>query len=189
MNRKSNNQVITKSKGLGSIPQIVIGCVPIMVFWICSLILGVSYDNYLLSADTEGEYIFLSKIFDCFSMIAPFCICAMFLIISIISKRYDFDKMYNSTIVSTCLPVGAYILMSLFTSDSNIIAYILLPVWIILFPFGKMCSACIDNAGRSFDTDSEWICVVIVISIIVSLIVHKICKTKNLVEEGDFIYD
>lgn len=189
MKRISNNQAITKRKTLGSILQIIIGSVLIMVFWICSLVLANTYEQYLLFSDVENEV--YSKFFDVFSMIAPFCICAILLIIAIIGKRYGLKKMYASALVCASLPVGTNILASFFSNDSNIFAYILIPVWIMLYPFGRMYWACIENASLSLDcyTDSEWIGVVIIISIIISAIVYKVCRTKNSVEKGDFIYD
>lgn len=155
--------------------QVILGAGITSFLWIIAF-LACDPFGWLLYSDISG---FLLS----FIIIAvPFFNSAYLLVLSIISKKYNYKKLYFSALAAVCLPVLAYLFNELNLSDSSIFSWILnLTVGLVLYPAGIICVEVIENAAfeLSYSMEGTYIVAVMIVFIIVSAILYKTVKAKQ----------
>ena len=161
--------------------QIIFGFFSVNLFWVIGFIINDPYGDFRFTKFEE----LLFEIPWFVSVLLPVCISLLTIIFGFIGKKYKLKIMFWILFFSTLLPIIGYLIMRLCSNDSSMISLILLPLLLMLQPFGIMCMGMLDNITMtlndniltSFD-ESFWI-VLIISSLVISLFMYMSTKPKD----------
>lgn len=153
--------------------QIVIGFASILLLWCVG---AYCYDYTFSSFDVE-----VNPIFDVLPNIVLLGIFALLLIFAFIGKRKGFKALYLSALLSTGLPMLAFILSHIFNDDGNILCWIYgFTLGLILHPFHRLAWSTFDGVWLGeFGFNPELCAVFLIVGIVLSFIIYKFVKTKE----------
>lgn len=153
--------------------QIAIGFVSILLLWCVG---AFCYEYTFLSFDVE-----VNPIFDVLPNIVLLGIFTLLLIFAFIGKRKGFKALYFSALLSTWLPIFAFILSHIFNDDGNILCWIYgFTLGLILHPFHRLAWSTFDGVWLGeFGFNPELCAVFLIAGIILSFLIYKFVKTKG----------
>ena len=153
--------------------QIAIGFASILLLWCVG---AYCYDYTFSSFDLEDN-----PIFDVLPNIVLLGIFTLLLIFAFIGKRNDFKALYFSALLSTWLPIFAFILSHIFNDDGNILCWIYgFTLGLILHPFHRLAWSTFDGIWLGeFGFNPELCAVFLITGIILSFLIYKFVKTKE----------
>ena len=151
----------------------IIGFVSIISLWIIG---AASYQYMLSSFDIVSDSIYYM-----IPTIVIFAIPVFLLIYSFISKKLNFKSLYFSALAGVCFPLLAYIFSHLFSNDGNILSWIYaFTIGLIFHPFHWLAWSTFSGVWLGdFELSTNLCATIIGITVILSLIIYKITKTKN----------
>lgn len=152
--------------------QITIGFISILTLWCVG---AFSYEYTFASFDVE-----VNPIFDVLPNIVLLGIFALLLIFAFIGKRKSLKALYFSALISTGLPILAFILSHIFNDDGNILCWIYgFTLGLILHPFHRLAWSTLDGVWMGkLGFNPEFCAVFLIAGIIISYIIYKFVKTK-----------
>ena len=166
-------------KKMGKIPQILIGVIPPIIFWIVA---GILQDDLLIMEYFEDFDIYLTHIslFDTISAIMFPCMFLWLYLWSFIGKRFTLDYIYYGSLIGVLLPAVSAFISTFFTDDGNILSWIyMFTIGLILYPIGRLAYFSFDALDFDIWLESDTLSIIIIIIALLSLLIFKHIKKKQ----------
>jgi len=160
--------------------QIVLGIVLVNLFWIAAYIINDPYGDFRFTK--IEEMLFEIPWFVC--VLIPICISLLIIISGFIGKKCGLKIMFWFHIASTFLPIIGYYVMRVCSDDSSILSLLLLPLMLVLQPFGIMCMSMLNNITMTLNNNifasfNEGVWVALIVgSALFALVLYKATKQK-----------
>ena len=179
--------MIQKIKKYASIfIQVILGLFP-AAFWLFGYMINAPHVYFDIDIYSEDTLVVFPRAVE---VLIPFCIAVLIICFGIICKKLKLKTMFWTAFFSTTIPIVGYGVMCVCADDSSILCIILLPLLLLLRPFGLMCHETLNNITLTLSNDwfsnrdHSFYVTVVVIALVIAFAIYK-SRQRNRTNTGD----